>query len=407
MSGNNPWASQPADEGWKKVDFYGWFQDSRFPWVFHADHGWEWLLPNPSGDKLWYFDPAMGWLYSSESTRDKIFSVNRFSWLTYQKGSQDPRIFWDFSINDRVEYPVGFVSKPGLNGFDFAHSVIPIEDILPGGPNRDGIPPVFAPEFVTADVYDAYRASEEDDFTQDFDETVISVTIDGITHAYPIRMLNWHEVVNDEINGYPFMVTYCPLCGTGMAFSRRVNGRELNFAISGLLWADNVLMWDHETESLWSQLGIRAVTGPQFGNRLEWIPSRQMRWSVWKRDYPYGVVLDHTQIGVQRPYRTDPYKWVRETPEPLFPANEVRNDLLLKAWVLGVVVDNVPHAFARDQIPRNVPVVDAANGVEVMYRGGSNLASARRLDTGEAIPVVESFWFAWASIHPETTLFPR
>ena len=135
-----------------------------------------------------------------------------------------------------------------INGFDVGNASIPVDEILPGGPPRDGIPAIDNPVFM-----DAQKAT----FLSE-DDRVIGIARHGITRAYPIAILNWHEIVNDRIGQESIVVTYCPLCGTGMVFAA---GSALSFGVSGLLYNSDVLMYDRQTDSLWSQLKMEAVSG--------------------------------------------------------------------------------------------------------------------------------------------------
>ena len=122
-------------------------------------------------------------------------------------------------------------------------------------------------------------------------DRVLALEANGVAKAYPIRILNWHEVVNDEIGGEPVLVSFCPLCGTGMAFDARLDGRRLIFGVSGLLYNSDVLMYDLETESLWTQIGSRALTGPRQGKKLRQIPLLHTTWERWREEHPDGLVL--------------------------------------------------------------------------------------------------------------------
>jgi len=129
------------------------------------------------------------------------------------------------------------------NGFDLSNATIPQNEILPGGPPRDGIPSIDQPHLIKpSDV----------DFLGEGDR-VISVKIGNEVRAYPLRILNWHEIVNDQIGDEPVAVTYCPLAGTSIVFDRQVNGRKLSLGVSGLLYQSTLIMYDRETESLWPQ----------------------------------------------------------------------------------------------------------------------------------------------------------
>ena len=135
-----------------------------------------------------------------------------------------------------------------LNGFDLTDTLIPEHLIEAGGPPRDGIPAIDEPLFV-----DSSRAGLSDT------DRVLGLSFGAVARAYPVRILNWHEIVNDRIADQPVAVTYCPLCGSGMAFDARVGGQITRFGVSGLLYNSDVLLYDRRTGSLWSQIMARAV----------------------------------------------------------------------------------------------------------------------------------------------------
>lgn len=130
------------------------------------------------------------------------------------------------------------------NGFELGNALVPVEEILRGGPPRDGIPSINEPLFQNPEDVSLWRS---DDLMLTYDQGEVSF-------AYPIGILNWHEIVNHDLGGKPLLITFCPLCGTGMAFDPRVDGRSLTFGVSGLLYNSDLLMYDHQTESLWSQI---------------------------------------------------------------------------------------------------------------------------------------------------------
>ena len=173
-------------------------------------------------------------------------------------------------------YLLTAVLMPLLVGFDTMKSNIPVADIVSGGPPKDGIPALVEPKFVAA--HDATYLQPED--------RIIGVVRNGMTKAYPLRILNWHEAVNDTIGTTAAVVTYCPLTGSAVVYARTVNRQILSFGISGRLYQSNVLLYDHQTESLWSQLKEEAVTGPQTGTRLRVLPSITTTWNAWRRCTP-------------------------------------------------------------------------------------------------------------------------
>ena len=146
---------------------------------------------------------------------------------------------------------------------DFAAASISFDEIKNGGPPKDGIPPIDEPVFS--------RAVEVD--LPDI-EPVIGVIIEGTPRAYPIRILIWHEIVNDQIGDVPFTVTFCPLCNTGIVFDRRLAGEVLDFGTTGKLRNSDLVMWDRQTESWWQQFTGEAIVGDMTGQTLTSIPSR-------------------------------------------------------------------------------------------------------------------------------------
>jgi hypothetical protein len=171
-----------------------------------------------------------------------------------------------------------------MNGFRVDGASIPVADIRHGGPPRDGIPAIDEPRFVSA---------AEARFLKP-DDRVVGVVRGGVARAYPIAILNWHEVVNDRFGDEAVAVTFCPLCGTAMVFAAEAGGRQLQFGVSGLLYNSDVLLYNRQTESLWSQIMAEAVTGPMQGTRLEFLPTAHLATGQ-------GVFKDWTAVVVRRP----------------------------------------------------------------------------------------------------------
>ena len=169
-------------------------------------------------------------------------------------------------------------------------------DILSGGPPRDGIPALSDPEFIQAD-----EETEIEDR-----EPVVTVEIEGeVPRTYPLRYLTWHEIVNDEVGGVPYAVTYCPLCNSVPVFDRRVNGRLLTFGVTGKLRDSNLIMYDRETESWWQQATGDGIVGEMTGAELTQIPSWQESWAEYKARSPDGLVM--AQPAYPRSYGRNPY----------------------------------------------------------------------------------------------------
>ena len=395
----NPFADlNPEPHGWREVPWFGRFNDKKYPWIYHQDHGWLYIARQSTREEIYAYDSNIGWLFFARNETPNTFSFTRNTWLRHDSTRGPERQFFDPTVNNWLTFPNERVPDPGgRNGFIYTNAQIPTDQILSGGPPRDGIPAILEPKFVSQEA-----AAE---FMED-DDVVISVTHDGETRAYPFRILNWHEIVNDHIGDLHFAATYCPLCGTAIVFDRRVNDRLLTFGVSGLLYLDNVLMYDHQTESLWSQLFLQGVTGPQFGTPLTFVPSQQLLYRQWRERYPDGRVLS-TETGHDRDYSIDPYARYFLNPDPLFPVGDIRNDLEAKAWVFGVIANGKPIAFARDFLPSGESLQLTFNEVEidVIYDAEAQNILVTDRTTGEQLTGLWSFWFAWQAFHPETELW--
>lgn len=283
-----------------------------------------------------------------------------------------------------------------LNGFDVSEASVPPEEILRGGPPRDGIPSIDNPIFIAPN--DAVFLKPDD--------TVLSFGRGDDVRAYPFRILVWHEVVNDKVGDKPVAVTYCPLCGTAMVFARDSKGETLTFGVSGLLHHSDVLLYDRETESLWTQIGTEAISGPKKGEKLEWLPSRQMTWAAWREAHPNGKVLS-TDTGHPRDYGQSVYAGYEETPGTMFPVPTNRDDLALKAWVIGVRIEGEAAAYPVDRLPSGEWVHDEVGGeaVRIRYDADAQTAEVEHAANGEELPHVFSYWFAWQAFYPETTVW--
>jgi len=194
--------------------------------------------------------------------------------------------------------PVGPSALDDPLADEFPDPLVPVSEIISGGPPPDGIPPLDDPVF--ADVAEATDLLEPE-------ESVVALVVDGDARAYPARVLIWHEIVNDTVGGVPVSVTYCPLCNSAVSYRREVNGVETTFGTSGSLYASALVMYDRLTESLWTHFDGRAVVGVLAGTQLEAIASPLVAWEDFATSYPDGKVLDWTQTGFERDYGRNPY----------------------------------------------------------------------------------------------------
>ncbi|MBW2716321.1 MAG: DUF3179 domain-containing protein [Deltaproteobacteria bacterium] len=279
------------------------------------------------------------------------------------------------------------------NGFKLTPSLISTREILRGGPDRDGIPALSRPHYTAA-----ARADWRDD------ELVIGVVRGDEARAYPIAILVWHELVNDELGGDPILVSYCPLCGTALVFDRRIDGGARNFGVSGLLYQSDMLMFDRETESLWSQIGANAVTGKLMGRRLDLLRSKTMTWKRWREAHPETTVLSK-ETGHLRDYTRTPYEGYETSNLIYFP---VKSDTRKhpKEPTLGLRIAGGPsRAYPGEEIARaggRVEDVFSGRPVTVIYD-----SKTKRFDfeVPDGIEVIEGFWFAWMAFHPESSVF--
>jgi len=285
-----------------------------------------------------------------------------------------------------------------MNGFDLTDATIPVRSIESGGPPRDGIPSIDNPKFVSA---------AEADFLKP-DDRVIGIEIAGQPKAYPIAILNWHEVVNDRSGTQHFVVTYCPLCGSGMVFASNVADGALILGVSGLLYNSDVLLFDRETESLWSQILGKAVSGPLSGTPLPQLPAFHTTWADWRTRHPETQVLS-TDTGYHRDYRSSPYGGYEKSPRLFFRvANRAPKDYHPKAWVIGVEVDGVHKAYPFEELKARglERFEDVVNDKPVVVHWNQAASSAWITDDrGRDLPSITAFWFAWYAFFPETLIF--
>jgi len=135
---------------------------------------------------------------------------------------------------------------------NFNKKTIALSELISGGPPKDGIPAIFNPKFETQAVASDWLNEKE---------PVIALEIDGEAKAYPLSILIWHEIANDNVGGVPVVVSFCPLCYSAIVYSRKVNGAEPYFGVSGLLRHSDMIMYDNITESYWQQLSGEAIVG--------------------------------------------------------------------------------------------------------------------------------------------------
>jgi hypothetical protein len=323
-------------------------------------------------------------------------------------------------------------------------------EIEPGGPPPDGIPAIDHPTFLRIGDVSTLKPNEP----------VLALDLGGEHRAYPIEIMVWHEIVNDTVAGTPVTVSYCPLCNSAIAYDRRVASRVLDFGTSGRLYNSALVMYDRQTQSLWSHFTAQAIAGVLTGTNLDTIPVQTVAWEDWRSAHPDGLVLSR-RTGFDRDYGHNPYPGYDDTSTaPFLFDKAVDGRLPAKTHVLGALVGSQAIAITQDRLRHDhvVPVDVTGTRLVAFYRPGltSPLEQAsidagrdigatglfRRDVTGHGTldfhpdgdafvdrqtssrwdilgratsgplsgtslaPVshVDSFWFAWAAFRPDTTL---
>jgi uncharacterized membrane protein YraQ (UPF0718 family) len=303
----------------------------------------------------------------------------------------------------------------------------------------DGIPALNNPSMIkTSEVHELFRDDEE----------IIGIEINGDARAYPKDILSRHEIVNDEIGGVPVAITWCPLIYMGIAFEREIGEEVLDFAVTGYLVLNNLIMFDRSTESWWVQLTGDSIKGDRSGSKLKKIPAIQTTWGLWKEMYPDTLILDEN-LGFQ----FDPYENYYSSGWTAGGRNNIDDRMYKKDYVLGVIVGDATKAYPFTVMGDN-PIVNDSLGSEKIVvtfdkttktsggafnrkiegdmltfvynqNGNSSIIAMSDVETGskwniftgestsgpmkgkrlQAMEYNVSFWFAWADWHPSSAIF--
>ncbi len=248
---------------------------------------------------------------------------------------------------------------------------IEYDEILSGGPPRDGIPSVDNPQFILVD--------EARSWLQD-NEPVIAIELDGISRAYPIQILTWHEIVNDTIGETPIIVTFCPLCNSAIVFDRRVSGETFEFGTSGLLRNSDLIMYDRTTESLWQQFTGEAIVGDMVGQQLTFLPSALVSFADFATAYPQGEVLSReTGFGesyAQR-YGFNPYAGYDTVGRnPFLFDGELDGRLQAVERVVTISFEDIDIAYPLRVLSQVSVINDSPNGHDLVVFHTEGTASA-------------------------------
>jgi hypothetical protein len=262
---------------------------------------------------------------------------------------------------------------------DFSRQTVPFSEILRGGPPRDGIPPIDRPSFKPAGKMSDLSPREP----------VIVFPLDANARAYPLRVMMWHEIINDTVGGIPVAVTYCPLCNAALVFDRRVGDRVLDFGTTGLLRNSDLIMWDRQTESWWQQFTGEAIVGAYTGTSLKLLPSRVLPFAEFRARWPDAPVLVPNDPSL-RAYGNNPYFEYEDRAGPygqLFPGDLPRG-LPAMARVVVARTAQGPLAVALSLLSERKRV--EVDGVVFGWRAGQVTAlGAATIADGRDVGTVE------------------
>jgi hypothetical protein len=273
---------------------------------------------------------------------------------------------------------------------DGTQYIVHPDEIRAGGPPKDGIPSIDNPQFVSV--------LEADEWIAD-NELVLAFEYQGEKRVYPLQILVWHEIVNDQIGGERVLVTYCPLCGSGIAYLPVVDGQEVEFGTSGKLWQSNLVMYDRLSDTYWSQIDGVAIIGEHAGDELEAINIDTVSWREYKVNTDAQVLSQDT--GYDRNYGRDPYGSYYEDSFLMFPVDNEDNRIHNKDVVFGVEVNGQYVAYREEDV-LDADIVDEQRGV-VVTRSEDGIITITHND--EELVKERDFWFAWYAFHPETEVY--
>jgi len=289
---------------------------------------------------------------------------------------------------------------------NFDKHAVSFDTILSGGVPKDGIPSIDEPSFESVEQRADWLTPKE---------PVIGVTVNGDARAYPLRVLTYHEIVNDEIGGKPVAVTYCPLCNSAIAFEAVFKGQRLTFGTTGKLRYSDLVMYDRQTGTWWQQFTGRGIVGEHSGEKLTMVPSRLMAWADFQEQYPEGRVLVPNDPHA-RPYGRNPYAGYDSSEQPFLYDGELPQNTEAMSRVIAVEDEAWTFELLRDKgtiehgdlvltwKPGQRSALDAREVAQGRDVGG--VVVQRRTDDGKMEDVVAhvTFAFAFHAFNPEGTI---
>ena len=303
-------------------------------------------------------------------------------WMLWQEGHPEIAPFAGFDTFKAVVLQQIDPNFSAFLGPGTAHE-IRLEEIVWGGVAKDGIPALTNPTLIDPDDADYLNA----------DELVFGVRIGADARAYPLRIMDWHEMFNDVIGGVPVSLAYCTLCGSGILFETAIEGRPGDlgepfvFGSSGLLYRSNKLMYDRQTLSLWNQFTGRPVVGPLTGSGLE-LKTRPVAitsWAAWRAANPDTRVLS-LDTGYRRDYRPGaPYGDYFASPDLMFPTRVDESQLSAKDYVFALRSSGAEKAWPLARFEGGAVVNDRAGVIDLVLVGEAATRSVRAYRSGGRI----------------------
>lgn len=255
---------------------------------------------------------------------------------------------------------------------NFNKTSINISELISGGPPKDGIPAILKPEFETQQQASAWL---------DDKEPVIGFEINDEAKAYPLSILIWHEIANDQVGGVPVAVSFCPLCYSALVYDRRINGVVPYFGVSGLLRNSDMVMYDDVTESFWQQFTGEAIVGDMVGSKLELIPTQIISFKQFKDAYPNGLVLSK-DTGYKREYGKNPYVGYDDIDQKPFLYRGKEDDRLPpNEKVIAVKDEKINKAYPYSITMEKRVVADEVGGKKIVVFHSEGAVSALDDDT--------------------------
>lgn len=280
---------------------------------------------------------------------------------------------------------------------DFTGAKVKKEDLLQGCFGQDCIPSIDNPKFETA---------QQANWLRD-EDVVFAINYKGLQRAYPQRILNWHEIVNDTISGDPIAITFCPLCGSALAYDRKVDEVITEFGVSGKLHNSDLVMYDRYEGNLWQQITGEGIVGPaaRRGEKLKQAPIITTTWGQWKKEHPNTQVLSK-DTGHSRNYDQYPYGTYEQDDQLLFGVKGLDKSLQIKTVVYGIELDGKSKAYPESIFDEKQIIEDKIGATTLrLEKKVSGEIEVTNLQTNEKIIPIRLFWFAWASFHPETEVY--